>query len=476
MSSDQFERKLSERFADARISPRPEVWANIEKQLSTSRPKRRGGFWLLGDGVFAAILLLGFWAVGSAPMRPYTENAFHPVLETDTCNETLPASATGAVIAFSEIPVSNMAASEVADAEAATTYRKSLISGAATTYLTQPHSVGVPPVRVAEIPEIAEIPTPNEISFAGKTAEVHVPENVSSLAYRSAPELTASLKVPPSDQMLPDQNDLKIHRWAFYAAASPEFAFNMSGPIRVDALQNDQGDITSRSFDYSSVESSFLSSGSQNTPGEILSVRFPRTYFHAEAGAEYYLKPRLGLKMGLGYAVSGYGIFQKGSLDPSVADQLANGPAGQVVITRNSFDFQPDEKFRVEQIEIPVGVNYYLRSGRTSLVFSAGISANRTVSRSTAFQANSAELAKVYGSNTLASLPIPDAELLVYRKYHFCANAGVNFQYQILPSWALTAGPEIKYQLTPVFGGSASENQLPYRVGFQAGVKFFPFR
>ncbi|MDX2249429.1 MAG: outer membrane beta-barrel protein [Bacteroidia bacterium] len=444
MSSEQFERKLSARFAEAQVSPRPEVWQNIEKQLAGSKPRRGGFFWWFGDGVFAATLLWALLLPGADKGAGFTfvETACEPALEKEI---TLAAPTSlitqPAVESFSLQP-----------------------SPREITQALEPQTVQLPPQSPEPIATRIIVPSVEESKISGEIKINELP----SLHYLLLPEVK---NADVSSASLPG---LKIKRWAFYTKISPEWAFDMTPPA-LALVSSDQS--SQKSFDYSSVESSFLSSGNQSSPGEILSVRFPRAQLHVSAGAEYFLSPKLSVQAGLGYSVSEYGIFQRGSLNSSVADQLANNPSGQLVITRSSFDFQPDEIFRIEQIELPVGVNYYLRRGRSSLVLSAGISFNRLVSRRTSsFEGNAADITQNFGRNTLFTLPTPDSELLVYRKYHVYASGGAVYQYQLRPGLAFFTGPQVKYQLSDVFAGSAAVDQLPYRLGWQVGFKFFPGR
>ncbi|MEZ4776032.1 MAG: outer membrane beta-barrel protein [Bacteroidia bacterium] len=475
MPFDQFERKISARFAEAQIPPRPEVWQNIEKQLVSSRSRRKGFFWLMGDGLFAAILFWGFISYANLPNRP----ALSPLQIVKTEAETVELTAAADCI---ESAIVETLPRKTFTAEKRLTEKKSVNT-------TTESSVGLQITH--------PVTTNTAVEGLGETAYINKSQDhrVTTLMAEEATASSGSVKyasekitisaIPSPDiyrlqpapavkvgqQQLPD---LKIRRWAFYLQASPEWAFDMERTNVLAVSQNDQAG--SRSFDYSSFESSFLSPSTQFSPGEILSVRFPRAHFQAAAGGEFYLRPNLSLQAGLGYAVSEYGIFRYGSLNPAIADQLANNPSGQVVISFSSFDFQPEEIFRTEQLELPVGVNYYLRRGRSSLVLSAGISGNRLVSRRTNYKANALDIENSFGRNTLSSLPTPNAELLVYRKYHLYTSASATYQYQVQPQWAFFTGPQIKYQLTDVFAGSAAEDQLPYRFGWQVGVRFFPGR
>ena len=57
MLSDNFERKLRDKFADAQITPRPEMWDQIEQGLAKKKSRRGGFFWLFGEGLLALSLL-----------------------------------------------------------------------------------------------------------------------------------------------------------------------------------------------------------------------------------------------------------------------------------------------------------------------------------------------------------------------------------------------------------------------------------
>lgn len=478
MPFDQFERKISARFAEAQIPPRPEVWQNIENQLASSRSRRKGFFWLLGDGLFAAALLLG---IISAPGISYNVEAqFSQIAQAETVGitdilvaEDCPDYAESQSVQSNPVtPTFAENPSQPADHSAA---KREVSAKRTITYMVE--KAQLPEKTVTSDPQILQALISPETNRAQPSIailqEAGAVKDVSIDKMRAP--VTQVLKTS-EESAIPLENlpDLKIKRWAFYAQTSPEWAFDIEKPDVIAVSQSDQAN--NRSFDYSSVESSFLSSGSQFSPGEILSVRFPRAHFQAAAGGEYYLLPNLSLQAGFGYSVSEYGIFRYGSLNSAIADQLTNNPNGQLVITLSSFDFQPEEIFRTEQLELPVGMNYYLRRGRSSLVLSAGISANRLVSRRTEYKANTVDLENNFGRNTLSTLPTPDAELLVYRKYHLYGSFSALYQYQLKPEWAIFAGPQLKYQFADVFAGSAAQDQLPYRLGLQIGVRFFPGR
>lgn len=513
MSSDKFEQKLKERFADVQITPRPEVWQNIEQQLA-SQPSRRGGFfWLFGEGLLALAILFLFYSGGKGDARlpvlpPAGENVTAEQITTrndlslvkEPDQSPAPARESSGHVSTkaneTRIAVKNPDPSLPLDKTTLSVKGpESVITQANPTAADNENPVSLTNERLAansassgqigsEVhPNILPAGTPVERKLNAEKVQTteSIPEEKQGkptlFIWNGSPvENRSYLLEERIDENNPDKLPvarLKTRRWAFWAQVTAENAFGINSLIPERSLNA----APNTSFDYSMVENSFQASPSNAAPDQVIGVNFPRSYGHVAAGAEYMLSRRFSLQAGLAYSVSSYGRYQRGTLNSTTSDLLSSGVNGNLVISLASFDFEPNEQFRTTQIEVPLYLNYYLRRKRSSFIFSLGGAGNYVLSRKEGLSPTNLEDARnTFGRNIVSNALIPDEDLLLSRKYHFYLGGNILWQYHLRSNMTFYTGPQYKYQITDIYAGDAASQQLRHRLGWQFGVKFFPGR
>ena len=187
-------------------------------------------------------------------------------------------------------------------------------------------------------------------------------------------------------------------------------------------------------------------------------------------GVEYFLHRNFSVQSGLTYSASEYGYFLQGSIDPS---SLNTSAPGAIVVNQESLNYSSPEKFRRTQLEIPLYFNYYLRKGRKALVFGLGGAINRNINISP-YSVEKTALDQIFTRSAFlsTSLPTPEPELLVYKKYNAYIAGRIHFQYALNPNLHVYVGPHFQTQLTDIYDGQGASRQFPHRIGLELGIRW----
>ncbi|MEZ4847658.1 MAG: hypothetical protein R3B93_03325 [Bacteroidia bacterium] len=507
MSSDNFEQKIREKFADAQIQPRPELWQNIEMQLADQRSRRRGLFWIFGDGLLGLLLLL------LIVIPPFRHSGFTSELDkvyaqvtidlsnTTPCEQESLLPSSQIVSAQNQSSESNPLSSSLALSESSDLSAQSLsgvnhpVDSLATntdeTIIDHrnnaPHTLrlasasGVSQnslnLQEASITSLSE----GSSSVSQSTAEqsgllerqeplpldklektVQKATDVQFEGHLHLPSYILDTHIKEEDPPLEGLALMPRRKWGFYGYVIQNYSFNQQ-LANLDLLSTDN-----TTYDFTTLNNRFQNAGDP-LASQFLSIKFPRWHTQIGVGAEYFLHRNFSIQAGLAYTVSDYGYFLEGSINPSL-----NIPSsGAININQESLSFNTPEGFRNKQIELPVYLNYYLHRGRKAWVFSLGGAVSRNAIFASAFKAEKADLQSVYGNSRYASnLPTPQPELLVYRTFHAYLAGRIHYQYALSSNMHLYVGPNFQTQVSNVYEGEGARNQFPHRIGVELGIKW----
>jgi hypothetical protein len=284
--------------------------------------------------------------------------------------------------------------------------------------------------------------------------------------------------VPPLDFPEPE----KRHRqWAYRLSAGSALQANGNDPSLM-AMNQGGNDLRADYVNLSGGQTLF-----GNLPAENLqTVRLPQAQFNASVRLEYRLSRRWGLESGLGFTLFEQGAAQSTWFAPSSSvdfEDLAGPvePSELSVQTRSSQTFQP------LQLEVPLYLNRYLPApGRGQLLLSTGLSLNGSL-----FRAASVEKAAFAGETNADRALNPGGSLVVtptvdpgsadaaptgeallgLRRFHSHAALRLLYQLPLHGRYAFFLGPELRYQLSPMYSGPAATVVEPYHLGFQLGLR-----
>ena len=123
-------------------------------------------------------------------------------------------------------------------------------------------------------------------------------------------------------------------------------------------------------FDYNRV---LENNSSASQAVDIVRLSFPRWQFSGGLGLEYALSKNWHIQTGIGISHTSSGIYQ---IDSSPLDIY--GEPGPNVVADNNFTLKTQAMYNTTQLEIPLMVNYHLRRGLNTWIFSLGGAVNRT--------------------------------------------------------------------------------------------------
>ncbi|MEM6804446.1 MAG: outer membrane beta-barrel protein, partial [Bacteroidota bacterium] len=491
MPSELFEKKLREKLSQAVIPPSPELWDQIEAKLPGDDKRRGLGFWLILLALlFGSIgLLLGFWNWQAqeelkSPISHIT--SLEPEEEKDTQEipamvleqeDILDAKEIEKPLQAADLSKENLSEKQIlpqnSKTQTSSTYTNS-------PYTTSQKLKSVLDINVSEnlansVPQHTnqaqnielDKPAPPVIDSnneqAGARALALKIQELSTLS--PYPYLEEGLSNP---QLAPlPLVTQRTKKWAFSFYVDGHQAFrNLSfRNLNEDALASGVEDGLSNPDPY-------LYQG-LNSPAN-LEVEIPERSISFGLQVERKLNRRLSLQAGLEY-----GMFSAGFYDVSISPNSFSSPGpGTNERTANPLS-QRKTQYAYHQLGLPVQINYnFFNRGRSSLEVYGGASLymaqaySKSILQSRNFYdfANIGPLGADVAINTV-SQDVPG--LLQYNRFHSTLQTGINYLYHFTDRYAIFVGPQLKYQLSPVYKEQLREiDEIPAYIGIRLGLRF----
>lgn len=468
MSSDQFERKLQERFAQAEIQPSAALWDRIEADLSPPKSKRRFLWllWPLAGLLFLSVGLAWVWQptdqiTGSQELSviPAEQPSEQPVTEdlqdktvqqlsSSEGSETEPATSTGSSIVEQEnmLPASDRSPSQ--------------------------HS----PTRISDLtsPEITEQPLENHVESPSSVEPEVLPVGPSIPLWIVNNEVEAKpyqlvhsfTNISPT-LISTDWPSAFSNKWTIDLSLKSGYAVGLFSPIRI-------GEEQSLAADYAGLANRSSYSGIPS--GQVATVLFPRFHHMVSAELGRMVGHRWRFSVGFEGKVGLTGKTGLGEIDPSYATPPGGGSGfgdPVIVVEESRVNFSEPKVFDHYTLSVPLRVNYLLPVGKGKMEYSAGVSLNRSWTHvasqsqveSFAFQLNSE------ARDNSESLSVPDP-VLQSNNWHSDLRLRGRYVFHSRKSVQPFIGAELQTQTIPAFSGDASTNQRPFLVGLELGIRF----
>lgn len=460
MSSDQFERTLQERFAQAEIHPSAALWDRIEADMTSATKGKRRTLWLwwsLAGLLFLSVGLAWVWTTESAS-ETILQTASSPVMPK-AVPENDPAIIPGSISQMYQFQ--DAANSPQADA-----------SGKSIENQTDP----ILKVRLSLSEKDMNSPTVQEDGRPA-THPIHSSELVSAQPSPLSrwfvegriqqqllsinPDLSRSFP-PVVQQNIPHR---KSAIWSTDLSLKTGYAVGLESPIRL-------GTENYLTADYAGIAN--RSSYSAPSSGQIATVLFPRVHYALALETGRMLGNRFRLSIGIEGEVGSGGLTNLGELDPPPGNGSTSGAMNDpvLIVEEREVTFSDPNSFTHITAGIPIRLSYLSGIGTGTLENSFGLSLNRSWTRissqsqeeSFAFQFNEGE-ALIQGP----TLPGP---VLQSKRWH--SDVRVRSRYIITGQYPFSPfiGIELQAQLQPAFGGDASVKQRPFLFGIELGSRF----
>ena len=477
MPSDQFEQRIRERFRNAELPPRPEVWDALEGRLKGEDKRKPIAFWWKLSGIAAGILLLLFAGYHFfSPPNLVQENGLQAVENMEPVPDahlnkvpTLPKSQERE--GESIPPEAN--SPELANAESTVSLEKEEVNHIPVQVKEEPENPTQESWATIESPKTGPIeqnPIDSAILNAGSTmkeptAELEKFDNISTVNLSQVLVETPVLEggtilIDPIAPVptLPVVSS-SPRSWAVSMYIRPEGTEIASTPgIRlpqVDLIPSKLLEANDASF--ADLESEFPDNslpGQNNSPSDTLVQRFqyPSSGVSLGARIEYALGNRWSIQSGVGIYISNYGEVETQQV---------------VVYNTDSFDYSQlqntqVDRFRTVQIEVPLYLSYALIQGRSSLNISGGVSLYRRINQR--LQGASVETVNLVRSPNFVNSPSHRIEEIRNRDFSLSAGLRLLYQYQISPKVGIYMGPHwAGYAISPTYtlqGVSLSDDQM----------------
>ncbi|MDP5172034.1 MAG: hypothetical protein NWR72_17430 [Bacteroidia bacterium] len=463
MSSELFERKLRERFAQAEIQPPAELWDRIEAGIAPDSGKKRRLIWLWWP--LTALLLVSsglawvFYPANTAGLAQGPQNqtgvaaAPDMIADKDSCLLSLEESSMGIGHAKNDHVISE---TEVKHA----TFSSAEINSTRSSRSTQ-SSIHIPQSEREPLLTVSSPPQNQE-------AEIPPHENVAiDQAYMPSAKLQPFWKNFSTKADLEESlasihlNKVKRHgKWSLDLLARSQYATGFQPSFALSNLSNaDYAGYANRS-DFSTVGSS-----------QVAAVAFPR--WHQTLGLEvgHSIASRWRMSLGLEGKIGWGGMATLGSFAGGLSP--INSPQdGAIVVEANSITFDEPMAFQHVTLSAPLRMSYLIQAGRGTLENSAGISLNRSWTRIDTLNPVEALAFLVDErpqTGTLQMQPTPVLETVLW---HSDLRLRSRYLFPSRSTQQVFIGLECQTQVSAAFRGEAGVRQRPFSVGIEAGIRF----
>lgn len=472
MPSEQFERTLRERFAQAEIPPPAGLWDRIEAGVAPAVQPKRRFLWIWWS--MAALL---FCTVGLAWV-------FQPERPASTMDELVN---TASVM---PAPQKQEVAEECIEETPSTDVEEAI----ARPFLSE-NTTSHPQPTTAFTPDQSAVPSavPGNIVIENLTESVASTFSISAdapaekeeeaiglnqdhLPLAGDEETTISLfsleTIPPfelnkaplssSTAFIPVTRSRGFGKWAVDISAASGYATRLFTQAAVD-----------KSFETDYAGYANRSAYTSNAGGQIATVRFPRWHHTFSLETSRTIHPRWRISLGLDLEAGVKGIATLGEIESSLGSPpVASGLDEPIMVEQSSIRLGTPSDFTHLSVALPLRLSYLSNLGRGTLEHSIGYSLNRSWAiaepqsqlESIAFELNTDQIELFSDIN----LPPP---VLNIRAWH--SDLRLRSRYFLPSGSALQPfiGMEIQSQISPAFGGDAGGSQRPFLIGMELGIR-----
>lgn len=478
MPSEQFERTLRERFAQAEIPPPAGLWDRIEAGVAPPvQPKRRflWIWWSMAALLFCSVGLAWVFQP-SSPIDPTTqvvkatpevpvlqnqESSDHPqeILSEPTEPETgsLPAhahDANGFSMGSQPLTAHTTNAVELSRPDQTAPSQPAMAS--LTESDTSVESAG-------EVMVNEDLPQENSQNsgLAGNPA-VGEKSNISLFDIEHIVPIDSRLAtLDQSGSIIPLHPVRRVGKWAVDLSVQSGYATKLFSTLAIEkSFQTDYAGYANRSL-YS-----------PNGNGQIATVRFPRWHHTVSLETSRTIHARWRISLGLDLQAGLGGIATLGEIQSQLNTPTGPGSSDDIVVEQSSISLGTPSNFTHISLNLPIRASYISSLGRGTLEHSIGVSFNRnwtiaepqTQLESIAFGLNSDET-EIFSD---ISLPPP---VLNTNLWHSDIRARSRYFFPSGSAFQPFVGAELQTQITPAFGGDAAVNQRSFLMGIELGLR-----
>lgn len=473
MPSEQFERTLRERFAQAEIPPPAGLWDRIEAGVAPAVQPKRRFLWIWWS--MAALL---FCTVGLAwvfqPERPVsvvgelvnTAPAIPAPQKQEVGEESVEANASSGVEETVVQPLLSIESSS--DTQPASTMTPGPSSLPPSTPGRTTNTSPAESVSSGLAISVESLPA-QTIGQANRLIQEDVPvmieeeTNISLFHIQKVSPFDASLSsLDQTTAIIPVTGRRSFGKWAVDISAASGYATRIFFPNAIDkSFQADYAGYANRSA-YASTPN-----------GQVATVRFPRWHHTVSLETSRTIHSRWRISLGMEVQTGLGGIATLGEIESPVSTAPGLNEAQNIIVEQSSIRLGTPSDFTHVSLGLPVRVSYLSTLGRRgSLEHSIGYSLNRgwTIAEpqsqleSIAFDLNTDQTAQFSG------IPLPPP-VLYTKTWH--SDVRLRSRYFLPSRSALQPfiGIELQSQLTPVFGGDAGTSQRPFLIGIELGLR-----
>lgn len=472
MPSEQFERTLRERFAQAEIPPPAGLWDRIEAEVAPPVQPKRRFLWIWWS--MAALL---FCTVGLA----WVFQPERPASAVDELVNTTPAIPAPQKQEVSEASVEANTSSRERETVAQPFLSDESVSDTKPAPAVTPGQSSLPPTtpdRMANIsptePVSSDLPTSIEttaqtVAPANKLNQDNVPvvigEETSISLFRIQEISPFNASLSDWDQttaIIPVTRRKGFGKWAFDISAATGYATRIFTPSSVD-----------KSFEADYAGYANRSAYSSNSNSQVATVRFPRWHHALSLETSRAIHPRWRINLGVELQAGLGGIATLGEIESPVSTAPGLNEAQNIIVEQSSIRLGTPSDFRHVSLGLPVRVSYLSTLGRRgSLEHSIGYSLNRgwTIAEpqsqleSIAFGLNTDQTAQFSG------IPLPPP-VLYAKTWHSDVRLRSRYFLPLRSSLQPFIGVELQSQISPAFGGDAGISQRSFLIGMELGIR-----
>ncbi len=463
MSSEQFERKLQERFAQAEIPPAPQLWNRIEAGLAPPPPSenKRGFVWLWWSMAAVVLISAGMVWINQSDL---SEEA---IMAQTTTMTPSPDPETNRTAAPTDSIHSTPEPSAPSPMPQATTPRDSALT---------PREASVSAVRI-QTPSPSESLSPTQTPVgsihSSLTKSVSMPGSATSPTVTGQDKHLALLKVHPlsySSRQGIQEPDMPVMQGPFTRHQARKWNLDISLNSQVapgylplfrqhrsESLEADFAGYANRS-EVSSIPGS-----------QIATIRFPRSYhgFSLEAGK--MVRSRLRLSLGVEAAIGTGGEAGLGQLEDDASPGSGSfSDTSIIMVEPSSIQLDQPESFQHLLLRVPVNLNYIIPVGKGYFEHGIGFAANYASIRIPAKIIR--ELTSVQTDPALN--PTPSEPVLEVSRWYADLRLRSRYVWPIGNKAEVFTGLLIQRPLTPAFRGEAGNKQSPETLGMELGLRF----
>lgn len=532
MPSEQFERTLRERFAQAEMPPPAGLWDRIEAEVAPPPEQKRRFLWIWWSMAALLFCSIGLAWVYQTPASDIPTSQLveglpdAPVSQTPDALQTLPSDSAVPATEADPSALTVESPSIESTAEAGTSLASATNAPASASTAETPTTAGTaaastsqsPAANAALSPALTSTSHPARQGSATtmtttQSSDDAVSTDVASIE-TSATEIagttqasTASISVeqpiplPDAGELTSEESslDMDSHLKLFAIERISPYLSTVPAITGSDALVpvtmprggskwavdlRFQTGYASGLFATVPIEKSFetdyagyanrsdYTTGAENS--QVATVRFPRWHHSLAVETSRLIHPRWRVSLGLEAQAGIGGRATLGQITrlPDVGLSVPDPADPVIIVDASSIELETPSDFTHVSLALPLRLSYLMPLGSGSLEHAIGFSLNRNWT----LVGQQSQLESIaFSFNDLnnealsqVSLPPP---VLDINDWH--SDLKLRSRYFLPTRGALQpfVGAEIETQLSPAFGGDAAVNQRSFLVGLELGIR-----